>query len=309
LLNVAEATFLTWDGRRDTAYSQVFAPLESALEFNSSRLFVAQQVIRYYRTDYEAIFGPLPTLSYPQLAASDAGCKTLPDQATPNPSCPAPGAEDKNVTRIVANLGKAFQAYTRSLSCGRSAFDAWMDGDDKAMSAEAQAGAMLFVSKGGCDTCHSGPNLSDQQFHNLGVPGERIQFTPVYAANDPGASVGLAEVQKDWLNSKGQFSDGDDGRLDRLPKALPNLLGAFRTPSLRCVSRRPAFMHNGVFRSLEDLVRFFSTGGSAEGGYVGKSTNYPRSFTQKEQDQLVAFLTALDGDGPEPSTLTPPQLP
>ena len=62
LLDVNEVPVLMWDGRRDTLFNQVFGPIESPLEMNSSRLFVAQQVFKLFRTEYEAIFGVMPPL-------------------------------------------------------------------------------------------------------------------------------------------------------------------------------------------------------------------------------------------------------
>jgi cytochrome c peroxidase len=69
----------------------------------------------------------------------------------------------------------------------------------------------------------------------------------------------LLGAQGDPLNVAGPYSDGDDGRL---PQALPaSLLGAFRTPRLRCVAGRPSFMHTGQLLTLAEVVDFFATGG------------------------------------------------
>jgi cytochrome c peroxidase len=306
LLDVAQARFLMWDGRRDSAFSQVFSPMESPLEFNSSRLFVAQQVYRLYRADYEALFGAMPPLleNYPELAPADAGCAELPADPV-HATCAKDGQTTDEVTRVVANVGKAIQAYTRQLSCGRSRFDAWVDGDDSAMNADELSGALLFAGKAGCVACHNGPYLTDQRFHNLGLSGGLIPFTGVMTTNDPGAEPAIQVLLQDPLNSRGQFSDGDDGRLDTLPKDLSSLTGAFRTSSLRCVTRRRTFMHNGEYRSLSDVIDFFDQGGSPS-GFVGTSENYPRGFTQPERDQLVAFLHTLDGDGPRADLQQPP---
>ena len=84
--------------------------------------------------------------------------------------------------------------------------------------------------------------------------------------------------------------------------------GRFKTPSLRCVSRRPSFMHTGEYRSLEDVVLFFNRGGDTQ-GFLGVSENHPRDLTPEERGQLVAFLRALDGDGPDPSLVVAPELP
>ena len=306
LLDVAQSSFLNWDGRRDTAFSQPFTPIEDPAEMNSSRLFVAQQIARLYRNDYESIFGPLPALDrYPPVAAADAGCLELPSDEI-HGTCVKPGADDADVTRVVVNMGKAIEAYTRQLTCGPSRFDAWVAGNPHALSADEQAGALLFVGKGRCDTCHSGPYFSDQFFHNVGLhPDFRFFVVPI---DDPGAEGGLAAVLDDPLNSRGPYSDGDDGRLDELPNDLTALVGAFSTPRLRCVSRRPSFMHTGQFRSLEDVVDFFAKGGDT-GGFLGASESLPRDLDPSEKAQLVAFLRALDGPGPDAALLEPPELP
>jgi cytochrome c peroxidase len=306
LLDVADVKLLNWDGRRDTAFSQPFTPIEDPIEFNSSRLFVAQQIARLYRADYEAVFGPMPQLSrYLTVAPANAGCDQLPTDVV-HGTCVKPGYDDADVTRLVVNMGKAISAYTRKVRCGRSRFDAWIAGTETALSADEQAGALLFVGKGGCSACHSGPHLTDQTFHNIGLhPDFTFFVAPIY---DPGASTGLAAMRADPLGSKGVYSDGYDGRQDGLPNDLSPFLGAFRTPSLRCVSRRPSFTHTGQFRSLEDVVLFFNNGGNPN-GYPGTSENVPRGLTPIERAELVAFLRALDGDGPDPALVAPPLLP
>jgi cytochrome c peroxidase len=304
LLNVGHETLLTWDGRRDAGYNQPFAVIESAAEFNSSRLFVAQQIAALYADDYEAVFGPLPDLSaFDPIVAADAGCAELTE--FPAPSCPKPGHDDPQVIRVIVNFGKALHAYQRLLSCGSSRFDAWMHGDADALTVEEKAGAVLFVTKGKCDTCHSGPYLTDHQFHNVGVAASDSLFTP--KVEDLGASVGLATALNDPLNSASPSSDGSDGRLDGFPDPS-SLLGAFRTPGLRCVGRRPSFFHAGQYRSLVDVVAFFDRGG-APAGYSGTSEIAALGLTAEERAQLVAFLHALAGPGAEDRWVEPPVLP
>jgi cytochrome c peroxidase len=309
LLNVAQSTLLMWDGRRDAFFSQLFTPLEDPIEFNSSRLFVAQQIEKLYKSEYEAIFGPLPALdAYTALLPTEAGCPELPTDLA-HGGCDKPGHDDPEITRVVVNVGKAIQAFVRRVSCGPSRFDLWMGGDEAALTPEEQAGAQLFVGKAGCDLCHSGPYLTDQRFHNVGMIPDFAFF--VTDLDDNGASDGLAAMLTDPLNSKGEYSDGYDGRLDSLPTDLSTVLGAFKTPSLRCVSRRPSFMHTGQFRSLEDVVIFFNKGGNPEDAHMfpGHSENVPRNLTDEERAQLVAFLRALDGDGPDPALTVSPALP
>jgi len=308
LLDVGQASLLAWDGRRTTSYSVVFAVIESPLEFNSSRLFVAQQIAALYKSEYEAIFGPLPALDqFPVLAAADAGCTKLPSDPTTQ-GCPKPGADDEAVTRVVANMGKAISAYNRLLTCGESRFDKWIRGDAAALTPEEQAGARLFVGKAACDGCHSGPYFTDQKFHNVGAQGSLVPFTGVDTRNDPGAATGLAHAHDDWLGPQGPFSDGDDGRLDQIPQDLSKLEGAFRTPGLRCMENRKSFMHNGEYRSLENVMELLDAG-QGHSGFVGTPETAPLGLTVEEKAQLVAFMLSLQGPGPDQSLRDPPTLP
>ena len=109
--------------------------------------------------------------------------------------------------------------------------------------------------------------MSDQQFHNVGLTPEVVQQAFI-DANDQGAATGLAAAIADPLNTLGVFSDGSDGRL---PEAVtPAMTGAFRTPTLRCVSMRPTFMHTGQIGTLAEVVAFFNGGGGSS-GYPGTS--------------------------------------
>src|SRR6185295_4674415 len=148
---------------------------------------------------------------------------------------------------VVVNMGKAIAAYERRLGCGPGRFDQWARGDASALTATERHGAAVFA-RAGCSRCHAGPHFTTQEFHNVG-----LEPAPVVVAfidrDDRGAAVGLAEMLADPLNSRGKFSDGAD---ERHPASVrPEMEGAFRTPSLRCVGSRPSFMHTGQYRTLE----------------------------------------------------------
>lgn len=318
LLDVGQSQLLMWDGRHDSFQSQVFGPIESAAEMNSSRLFVAQQLARKYRAEYESIFGDMPgfddAASYAQLSPELNGCQTRSfgikmqcdstSHGTPGDQAEydslTPQQQDE-VTRAVINMGKALGAYQRRLSCGPGRFDAWMQGDKDALTATEQEGAKLFVGKGQCTNCHSGPYFSDQKFHNVGLRAQPIMG--IFTNNsDVGAQSGWADLLADPLNTQGPYSDGDDGRL---PNAIPpETLGSFKTPTLRCVSRRPTFMHTGQMTSLQQVILFFGHGGEAT-GFPGKNELQPLALNAQEVEQLVAFMKALDGTGPDPTWMSP----
>ena len=315
LLDVAQARLLMWDGHRDALWNQVFTPIESPLEMNSARLFVAQEIFRRYRPDYEALFGSLPPLDdarrFPALTAAQAGCH----EVAPAPAAlechgkPGDGAEydqlaapDKDlVTGVVVNMGKAIGAYERRLGCGPGRFDQWVSGDAAALTPTERHGAAVFVHAG-CVRCHAGPYFTDQRFHNVGLAP-----VPVVVAfidrDDRGAAAGLPRVLDDPTNTRSAFSDGDDGRLP--PAVGPEMEGAFRTPSLRCVGTRPSFMHTGQYRALTDTIAFFDRGGDQD-GFEGASEVAPLGLSADDVAALAAFLQTLDGPGPQPGLLVKP---
>ncbi len=304
LLDIGQATLNMWDGRHDTLHSQVFSPFESVVEMNSSRLYVAQQVAAHFRDTYEAVFGDsLDAIAHiPLLSAEMTGCSTMNRATNVGSDChgvPGDGAEydslsdvDKDrVTRIVVNVGKAIAAFERQLTCGPSRFDAWVAGDEEALSDAEERGAELFVGAAGCVSCHSGPFFTDQQFHNVGLaPG--LVAAAFRDDNDHGAAVGLAAAAADPLNAAGVYSDIPE---TRIPAELsPSLEGAFRTPSLRCVGIRPSFMHTGQMLSLKAVVAFFDSGGHT-GAYFGTKEIAPLGLSDEQKQDLVAFLNALGG--------------
>jgi cytochrome c peroxidase len=313
LLDVGQSKLIMWDGRRDSLFEQIFGPLESVVEMNSSRLYLAERIAERYQAEYEALFGPLPPLGdaarFPQIAASVTGCE--PKHPTePLPSCDGPfhgmpgdGAEFDSmapadqlaVTAVAVDFGKAVGAFERRLSCGPGAFDAWIHGDTSALSRPAQRGAALFAGKGECVTCHSGAFLSDEQFHNVGLAPQIVQQAFI-DSDDRGAATGIAALLSDPLSSAGRFSDGADGRLP--PAVTPAMEGAFRTPKLRCVGSRPAFMHTGQLGTLEKVVTFFDRGGDPS-LYPGTSEIHSLGLSGLEQRDLVAFLKSLDARSPD----------
>jgi cytochrome c peroxidase len=317
VLDVAWRTRLMWDGGRDSLFSQAVGPFETWNEMNSSRLFVAHMVAERYRAEYEALFGPLPPLSdtgrFPPLDATKTGCVRLPGARFECHGSPGDGAEfdgmtpeDQDaVTRVVANVGKALGAYERVLSCGAGAFDRWLEGDSSALSRSAQRGAALFVGKAECVSCHSGPFLSDAQFHNVGLAAETVAVV-FNDAGDLGASRGIAQLLESPLNSAGSFSDGTDDRLEQLARLDRSTLeGAFLTPPLRCIEGQPSFMHTGHIQSLEDVVEFFDRGGDAR-GYIGVNELHALALDPREKADLVAFLRSLEGAGPDSRWLHAP---
>ncbi|MFT3922022.1 MAG: cytochrome c peroxidase [Myxococcales bacterium] len=317
LLEIAFAPLYNWDGRRDSIWGQALGVMESENEFNSGRLFVAQQIFRLHRASYEALFGPLPPLDdserFPALASEQAGCaEKLTSSGSVHICHGRPGDGDEYdgmsagdrdlVTRVAVNVAKAMAAYVRQLRCGPGRFDSWLAGADDALDASEQRGAALFVGRGQCVSCHSGPRFTDGQFHNAGLAPALVAVAFV-DADDRGAAEGLAQLLADPLNTRGAYSDGERAVL---PATLgPNLEGGFRTPTLRCIAEQPSFMHTGQLKTLEQVVAFHDRGGDGMGNYPGQNELKPLGLSEGEQSDLAAFLRTLQGAGPESALLVP----
>jgi cytochrome c peroxidase len=181
------------------------------------------------------------------------------------------GAADRlEIDRVAANVGKALEAYERKLAIRPGRFDAFVAGDREALSAREQEGANVFF-EAGCDGCHAGPLFTDDAFHAVGLsPGER------------GRAQGLEALAKSPFSAAGVFHDGPK---ESIPAPTAADEGAWRTPSLRNVSRTAPYGHDGSLPSLEAVLEAHGAAGLSAG----------------EQQALVAFLEALDaGDPPSP---------
>jgi cytochrome c peroxidase len=313
LLEVGSLPVFNWDGRRDTLWNQALGVMESAQEFNSGRLFIAQQIFPKSRAESAALFGAMPPLDdaarFPRLEPSEAGCEPGPVETARCRGKPGDAADFDGmtpddqvaVTTVAVNVNKAIAAYLRLLRCGSSRFDQWLAGDSAALSESEQRGAALFTGAGRCASCHTGPTFSDGKFHNVGLRPATVAVA--FTDNgDRGAAVGVALSLVDPLNGRGAFSDGDPGTLPAT--ASPELEGAFRTPSLRCISTQPSFMHTAQHKSLASVVEFFNRGGDPA-GYPGTNELAPLGLTDENKADLVAFLGSLQGPGADAELLSP----
>ncbi len=187
IYNLAWSPLFFWDGRAGSLEEQALGPIQAKGEMamDLPELLKRLNSVSYYRQQVKAVY-----------------------------------ADDEVQAKHVAS---AIAAFERTLIVRQTAYDAWQAGNDHALGDEAKRGLALFVGKANCIACHSGPNLTDNSFHNLGV------------------------------------KDADVGRSAISPGK--NAQGAFKTPGLRnCLLTAP-YMHDGSLKSLEDVVRFYNRGG------------------------------------------------
>jgi len=292
IAGTAYGPWLFWDGRKDSQWSQALGPLESAVEHGADRTQIARIIAANYAMDYEAVFGGLPELS------------GLPEHASPLGSDAAEAqwaALDEQhrdeINRVFANVGKAIAAFERTIEPRPTRFDAYADalaaGRDTTglLTAAELEGLRLFIGKGRCTNCHNGPLLTDQHFHNTGVPA--VAGLP----EDNGRRVAIAQVLADPFNCFGPYSDAgpaDCAELRYMDRDGDDLVRAYKSPSLRGVTERAPYMHAGQFATLAAIVRHYNAAPAAP---AGQSELTPLEMSEVELAALEAFLATLGEAG------------
>lgn len=172
------------------------------------------------------------------------------------------------------SLSKAVAAFERTVVMNDSPFDQWLAGDAKAMTAQQVNGFDVFLdaNKGNCAACHSAPNFTDHGFHNIGLAA--------------------------WGNS-----NPDMGRYTQKP--VSKMKGAFKTPQLRGIALTAPYFHDGSAKTLEDVIALYDKGGVATSNLDPNMK--PLKLSEREKEDLLAFLYALTGTTPAISIPSLPQ--
>ncbi|MGH7230610.1 MAG: cytochrome-c peroxidase [Nitrospiraceae bacterium] len=232
--NTAFLPLQFWDGRAGSLEEQAIGPIHNPIEMAEAHETVVPKIARIkgYQKQFRAVFG-------------------------------------KDVS--LQSIAEAVAAFERTIISANSAFDKYVMGEQNAMEESAVRGLALFKGKARCILCHNGPNFTDNQFHNLGVPQEGLLKE----------DLGRYEVT----------------RLERDK-------GAFKTPTLRSVTETAPYMHDGVFKSLEEVIDFLDQGGGPN-PHLSRLMK-PLGLSAEEKGDLLAFLKALTG---APLKIVMPKLP
>jgi cytochrome c peroxidase len=220
LLNRAFGRLNSWDGRARSLERQVLMPIENPVEMDLPLPKALGRLEKEgnYRREFSAVF-------------------------------------DDGLTE--ANLGRALAIFVRGLMTGDSPVDRFRSGNAKALSTAARGGLWIFESKGRCWRCHSGPNFTDELFHNTGI----------------GAKAGEPEEGRRAITGKAE---------DR---------GRFKTPTLRGLTLTAPYMHDGSLTTLEEVVEFYRRGGRKNSNLDPHIR--PLNLDDRDARNLVAFLRAL----------------
>jgi len=160
---------------------------------------------------------------------------------------------------ITANsIAKAIATFERTIISADTPFDRWQKGEKNAVNDSAKRGFSLFRGKAKCDVCHEGYNFTDDGFHNIGVK------TP----------AGMME---------------DVGRFEQ--RKVQSMKGAFKTPGLREIAHSAPYMHNGIYKTLEEVVDHYDRGGDVKNNLDPNMTSL--NLTAQEKTDLVEFMKSL----------------
>lgn len=192
LWGVAFVKNLMWDGRAGQLETQALLPLLHPSEMAADLPTLLERLNRH--TDYPARFA-----------------KAFQGQSAITPS----------------KLGAALASYQRTLEAPRSRFDDFIEGRRDSLNDQELRGLHLFRTQARCMNCHSGPQMTQQEFHQIGMS---------------------------QLRRRGE----DVGRMAVTAKAEDE--GAMRTPGLRGIARTAPYMHNGILPSLRGVLELYNAG-------------------------------------------------
>jgi len=160
------------------------------------------------------------------------------------------------------NLASAIAAFERTLETSDSPFDDWKFLDNpNAVNAAVKNGFILFNGKAKCSQCHFGADFTQHEFRNIGL-----------------------------FNGKDL---NDSGRIVVTHKKED--LGRFKTPSLRNVAITSPYMHNGMFKTLDEVIDFYNDPGKIVPRSINRDSVLakPLGLTRNERSDIKQFLVAL----------------
>ena len=266
LANLSQQHWYGWGGASDSLWMASIKPILDAREIDGNAALVTRLFTRVpeLATCYRRVFGVSPM---------------------------------RDPQRTVVNVGKALAAYVETLVTARTPFDEFRDalaaGDAQRAAAypmAARRGLQVFVGRGGCASCHSGPNFSDGEFHPGVAPADDMAAAVARSLADDGRLGDARYLKASRFNLQGAYNDDHSQRNAAATRRLvvhAGLGGQFRTPTLRNVAVTAPYFHNGqtdqLIEALQHPQRFAAASGAPPA----------EPLTVGEIDDLAAFLDTL----------------
>jgi cytochrome c peroxidase len=271
LLNLRAHRWFGWAGGNDNLWAQSLRPILNADEMahDPETLKLAVENSASVK-GYESVFGRIST---------------------------------HQADTVLVNVGKALAAYQETLVTTPTSFDEFrnaLEMGDMARAAEyppaAQRGLKIFLGRGNCAFCHSGPAFTNGEFHDAGVP-YFIDDNRV----DSGRHGGLQTLLSSQFTLAGAYSDDAQKRgawAVRQVRKLHSDFGTFRVPGLRGAARTAPYMHNGSLLDFGDVVQHYNSIDQERLHTDGEAILAPLSLSATEAENLVQFLLSLSDDQP-----------
>ncbi len=213
IINSAYHKFQFWDGRSKTLEEQALGPMQNPIEMGMTLEELVKRLneVPGYRAQFQKVFG------------SDVTAE---------------------------NMAKAIAAFERTIVSNNSPYDRFVAGETTNWNPTLELGRALFFGKANCSACHSGANLTDNAFHNIGI-----------GSQDAGRAA-ISKLEADQ--------------------------GAFKTPTVREVARTAPYMHDGSLKTIEEVVEHYNKGGTPN-DYLDEEI-FPLKLTDAEKAALVIFM-------------------
>ena len=247
LMNVRLGQWYGWDGGADSLWSQSIRPILDPRELGATPHHVAELI----RKDEQLSCRYRRALGEPPPPSDDEAVLV-------------------NVAKVLAAFQETFETPPTPFDRFRNALARGERPPAGTYSEAAQRGLKIFVGKGNCSSCHSGPNFTNGGFANNGFSAE------------PGRPEGLKMAQASRFNLAGRYNDDPlkAARAIEKPEA-----GAFKVPTLRHLMLTAPYGHDGKRETLAEVVRHYSEKGSAALPAL--------KLTAAEETDLVVFLESI----------------
>jgi cytochrome c peroxidase len=170
------------------------------------------------------------------------------------------------------NLAAAFAAYEQTLETVDSKYDDWANDKVTLTAAEERGRVLITGEKAKCFDCHFGDDFTGDEFKNIGLYNEN------------------------FLTDSGRY---------RITKKESDI-GKFKTPGLRNIAVTAPYMHNGMFKTLEEVLRYYNNPKGFFPHQVNIDTTFskPLNLSAKEQSDIIAFLKTLTDKAYRKNSLT-----
>lgn len=212
--------------------------------------------------------------------------------------------EQEEVDEVFMNFARAIAAFEKTIQASNSSFDKFVErfsktkklqeSLDKTFGPSELNGLRIFAGKGQCLVCHNGPNFTDEQFHNIGLPA--IDTNTL----DLGRAQGLLIARSDPFNCQSKFFPEKKQtesclEIGYLESENVDSVGAYKTPTLRQLKHTAPFGHDGRFETLADVIRHYNDLSARPAVGRAESTLRPLGLSEQELKHLEAFLLSLHG--------------